>query len=67
MGAPEPSCCLHLVVVEGTTTLDSGLYEIWAGGADYVRRLNTSGTVIAWSGWVEIAYTPSSEKPSATG
>lgn len=49
-------------VIEGTTTLDSGLYEIWAGGADYIRRLDSSGNVTSWAGMVEVAFTPISEE-----
>ena len=48
-------------VIEGGTSLDSGVYESWAGDARYVRRLDASGNVASWIGWVEIEYTPVSE------
>lgn len=49
-------------VLEGRTSLASELYEIWAGGADYVRRLDSSSNVTPWTDWVEVAYTPVSEE-----
>lgn len=47
-------------VIEGGTTVDAAEYEIWSQ-ADYVRRLDSSGNVSAWTGWVEVTYTPTSE------
>jgi hypothetical protein len=47
-------------VLEGGETVASGDYMLWPGGR-YLRRLDASDDPTAWTGWVDVTYTPLSE------
>ena len=46
--------------VELDPDADPALFEIWPGGR-YLRRLDADGDSLAWSGWVDVTYTPVSD------
>jgi hypothetical protein len=47
-------------VIESGETVDAGDYALWPGGR-YLRRLDSSNDPTAWTGWVDVTYTPLSE------
>jgi hypothetical protein len=47
-------------VLEGGETVASGDYALWPGGL-YLRRLDANDDPTAWTGWVDVTYTPLSE------
>jgi hypothetical protein len=47
-------------VLEGGEAVASGDYALWPGGR-FLRRLDANDDPMAWTGWVDVTYTPLSE------